>query len=139
MTRIFSGALQYALGMLMVRGLTILFKRFIPFATTSFGFMWGLGVDPLYYLKYAYAYVAYAVNYVTAYAVYYAQMAEYYVLIANRNIELALPFDPVFLYLGVGITLILLSFSRSQKQVEPVVVPTLLTSTGKFDLYDLVK
>lgn len=123
MLRIFSGALQFALGMLMVRGITFLFKRFIPMATTSFGFLWGLGVEPMYYLKYLGAYIVYFYEYTTAYSIYYVQLALYHFRVFNQDMSQMIGMDVEYIYAVIGLSLIVFSMRPARSKTLPDPAP----------------
>ena len=121
MLKVFSGAVQFALGMLLFRGLILLFKRVLPLVSTGIGFAWGLGYEPFTWLTTAYAYVVAYTQYAFAWVAISMLGRSITPLLAHHNLHELLPFSPMYLY--GAITLVALvgrSMGKSEPKVRPV-------------------
>ena len=121
MLKVFSGAVQFALGMLLFRGLVLLLKRVLPLVSTSIGFAWGMGYEPFTWFTTAYAYVVAYTQYALAWVGYIYAWAQYYTLLAHHNLHEILPFSPMYFYGAITLlALIGRSMSSKRSSVESV-------------------
>lgn len=131
MFRVFSGALQFALGMMLFRGFLVLMKRIVPLATSALGFLWGMGYDPIGHIVHYWKVTVSYVNYVLAWGEYLYAWAQYYTLSAHYFLYNTFQISPFYIYGAIAVALIILRATLMNRETHTAAPMNVRSNEGR--------